>query len=271
MPDVVWRLHLSTAPAEVWPLLATDAGRQRFWAERSHQAGDSFELRFPNGVRVTCVVHEATAPRRLVVSYFDGSRLAFSSSRTGQRNIWWTQPDLTRPVALTSGAAHDEWPAYSPDGSQVAFVSDRDGRRGIWIVAADGGTPRFVAAAEVLNGGISWSPDGKRLVYSAPGGGLPQIERVDVGSGRATRLPTQASASAPAWSPVEDVIAYIETQPDTGGFLRFMTGDGRPLERARTSRPEPVLAMAEPGPGEERRRELVRDLRGVRLRREADD
>jgi cyanophycin synthetase len=48
-------------------------------------------------------------------------------------------------------------------------------------------------------------------------------------------------------------------------------GDGRPVERARISRPEPVLAMAEPAPGEERRRELVRDLRGVRLRREADD
>jgi cyanophycin synthetase len=48
-------------------------------------------------------------------------------------------------------------------------------------------------------------------------------------------------------------------------------GDGRPFERVRASRPEPVLAMAEPAPGEERRRELVRDLRGVRLRREADD
>jgi cyanophycin synthetase len=48
-------------------------------------------------------------------------------------------------------------------------------------------------------------------------------------------------------------------------------GDGRPFERARISRPEPALAMAEVAPGEERRRELVRDLRGVRLRREADD
>jgi cyanophycin synthetase len=48
-------------------------------------------------------------------------------------------------------------------------------------------------------------------------------------------------------------------------------GDGRPIERARISRPEPALAMAEVAPGEERRRELVRDLRGVRLRREADD
>jgi cyanophycin synthetase len=49
--------------------------------------------------------------------------------------------------------------------------------------------------------------------------------------------------------------------------------DGHPFERVRTSRPsgERVLAGAEPAPVEERRRDLVRDLRGVRLRREADD
>lgn len=102
---------------------------------------------------------------------------------------------------------------------------------GIWVVAADGGAPRFVAAAEVLNGGVSWSPDGKRLVYAAPAGELPQIETLDVSSGRTGRLPTQVSANAPAWSPVEDVLAYIETLPDVGGFVRFMTGDGRPLPR----------------------------------------
>ena len=47
-------------------------------------------------------------------------------------------------------------------------------------------------------------------------------------------------------------------------------GDGRPFERVRTSRPEPVLAGPEPML-EEGRREFVRDLRGVRLRRETDD
>jgi cyanophycin synthetase len=47
-------------------------------------------------------------------------------------------------------------------------------------------------------------------------------------------------------------------------------GDGRPFERVRTSRPEPVLAGVEPTL-EEGRREFVRDLRGVRLRRESDD
>ena len=160
----------------------------------------------------------------------DGTRLAFSTSRTGQRNIWWTSPDMTRPVALTTGSAIDEAPVYSPDGSQVAFVSDRSGQRGIWIVAADGGTPRFVAAARVL-ASVSWSPDATRLVYSAPGGELPQIEIVEVSSGRITKLPTQAAANSPVWSPVEDVIAYVETRPGLGGFVRFMSSEGRPLAR----------------------------------------
>ncbi|HWB42326.1 MAG TPA: cyanophycin synthetase [Gemmatimonadales bacterium] len=46
-------------------------------------------------------------------------------------------------------------------------------------------------------------------------------------------------------------------------------GDGRPLERMRHSRPEPAPGGGEPVPLEDRRREFVRDVRGVRLAREA--
>ena len=49
------------------------------------------------------------------------------------------------------------------------------------------------------------------------------------------------------------------------------SGDGKPFERVRSSRPEPVPVAVEAGPVEERRREFVRDLRGVRLAREQDD
>jgi serine/threonine protein kinase len=161
----------------------------------------------------------------------DGTRIVFSSSRSGSRNIWWSREDLSHPVALTTWRAMDDGPVYSPDGSQVAFVSDQGGRRGIWVVSADGGTPRLIAASEVLLNALSWSRDGKRLVYSAPGGELPQIEVVEVSTGKITRLPTSASANSPVWSPVEDIIAYVETQPGVGGYIRFMTGDGRPLVR----------------------------------------
>ena len=55
----------------------------------------------------------------------DGTRLVFSSSRSGNRNIWSAKADLSKPMALTSESPIDERPAYSPDGTQVAFVSDR--------------------------------------------------------------------------------------------------------------------------------------------------
>jgi Tol biopolymer transport system component len=160
----------------------------------------------------------------------DGTRLVFSSTRTGSRNIWVVNPDLSKPTALTTGDAVDQWPAYSPDGTQVAFVSDRGGRRGIWIVSAWGGSPRLITPAHVLNV-ITWSPDQKRLAYAVAGGEVPQLETVDVDSGKVTRLPTRLSANSPAWSPVEDVIAYVETTPGAGGFVRYMTGDGRPVVR----------------------------------------
>jgi cyanophycin synthetase len=54
----------------------------------------------------------------------------------------------------------------------------------------------------------------------------------------------------------------IQFHPETGS---------QPAERLRISRPEPVEALAEPVELEDRRREFVRDVRGVRLPREADD
>jgi Tol biopolymer transport system component len=161
----------------------------------------------------------------------DGTRIVFSSTRGGSRNIWRARADFSNPVALTTWNAMDDGPAYSPDGSQVAFVSDQGGRRGIWIVSADGGTPRLIAPAEVLLNALSWSPDGKRIVYSAPVGELPQIQVLEVATGKITHLPTSASANSPAWSPVADVIAYVETQPGQGAFLRFMATNGEPLTR----------------------------------------
>ena len=96
----------------------------------------------------------------------DGSRMVFSSTRAGSRNIWWARADLSKPVALSTGEWIDESPVYLPDGSQVAFISDRGGKRGIWVVSSDGGIPRLITTAEALRT-LSWSRDGTRLVYSS--------------------------------------------------------------------------------------------------------
>ena len=157
----------------------------------------------------------------------DGTHIVFSSSRTGNRTLWTARGNLTQPAPLTSGGAIDERPVYSRDGTQVAFVSERGGRRGIWLVSAEAGTPRLLAAADIVNT-IGWSPDGRRLIFSAPVGDAPGLVTVDVASGVTARVPTPGPATAPAWSPREDVIAYVEPRGGTAGaFVKFVTSSGR--------------------------------------------
>ncbi|MDP8993496.1 MAG: hypothetical protein M3N07_00705 [Pseudomonadota bacterium] len=51
-------------------LLATDTGRERFWAESSRSAGDGFTLTFAAGTEERCRLLEAEPPRRFAFTYF---------------------------------------------------------------------------------------------------------------------------------------------------------------------------------------------------------
>ena len=167
----------------------------------------------------------------------DGTQVAFSSLRTGDRNIWVARADLTGAAPLTSGTAIDERPAYSPDGRDIAFVSDRGGHRGVWLVSAAGGRPRLLAATDVV-GGLSWSRDGGRLVCAVAAGDAPGLVMISLDSGTPQPLPVGGQpATTPAWSPRDDAIAYIETIPGTGAFLRVVTPDGRAVAPALPERP----------------------------------
>ncbi len=126
-------------------------------------------------------LHPAMDPR--------GRRLVFSSSRSGNRNLWIAKPDGSDATPLTSETAFDERPAFSPDGDRVAFVSDRGGERGIWVMSADGGTPRLVGHANVLDT-LTWSPDGRRIIYSTPGPALPRLSSISIEKGTIEAFPT---------------------------------------------------------------------------------
>ena len=43
---------------------------------------------------------------------------------------------------LTSNAAYDAYPVWSPDGPQIAFASAREGSLDVYVVGKDGGTPK---------------------------------------------------------------------------------------------------------------------------------
>jgi Tol biopolymer transport system component len=162
-----------------------------------------------------------------------GDRLVWSSSRSGNRNLWMGAADGTGGRPLTSGNALDETPAFSPDGRQIAFVSDRSGKRAIWIVSSEGGTPRELYAAEVVDL-LSWSPDGKEILFCAPKGDTQGLYRLSVADSRVSPLPAPTGARAPAWNPRQPLIAYLVQEPASAepkprrNRVAFVDPDGKP-------------------------------------------
>lgn len=107
--DIRWRLHLSSPPARVYGFLATDAGRARFWAERSDERDGLVHMHFANGDELIAPVLERLPPSRFALRYFAGSEVLFELRADGHGG---TDLDLTeRDVADECwNRNHAGWP-----------------------------------------------------------------------------------------------------------------------------------------------------------------
>src|SRR5579875_187762 len=101
----------------------------------------------------------------------DGTRVAFVVTQLDRENdeyrsaIWLVPADGSAPARqLTSGAARDAEPRWSPDGRMLAFTSTRDGGRPqLYVLPLDGGEPVRLTALKLGVASPTWSPDGCRL------------------------------------------------------------------------------------------------------------
>jgi Tol biopolymer transport system component len=78
----------------------------------------------------------------------DGRKIAFSSTRDGNREIYVMNADGSNQRNLTRNPAKDVRPSWSPDGRRIAFVSDRDGRLEAHVMNADGSGQRSLTRQE---------------------------------------------------------------------------------------------------------------------------
>lgn len=180
----------------------------------------------------------------------DGSRIAFTSIRSGDRDIFMMNSDGSHVTQLTwdpwklfyvFANARDSEPAWSPDGSQIAFISGREnpfmahvGLRVFIINESDKKVTSLIAGKySAIELTPAWSPDGKTIAFSGAGLESPtSITTMAIdGSARTDLNPIPHSTTwEPDWSPDGKKIVFSSN--NYGAYDLFMiNADGSGLER----------------------------------------
>ena len=120
----------------------------------------------------------------------DGSRIAFSSHRSGGPEIWVAGRDGSGLQQITSlGAPELLVGGWSPDGARIAFDAAIAGNDDVFVVGADGGHLRRLTSESSVDGVVSWSGDGRWIYFSSTrAGAIPDIWRVSFDGGPAIRI-----------------------------------------------------------------------------------
>jgi len=192
---------------------------------------------YENGAGQTMITNNAKSDRDPDWSP-DGTRIAFSSNRGGNFDIYTMYPNGTFFANVTNTPDCDEYePAWSPDGSKIAFTQ----------ICFDWSNPRFHIVATGANGGgetwwlkpedahvmgPTWSPDGSWIAYqfqwisywqSKYGWEIMKVK--SDGSGTALLAGGLGHERYPSWSPDGSKILYTSNQ-DGDYEIYTMNPDG---------------------------------------------
>jgi Tol biopolymer transport system component len=133
----------------------------------------------------------------------DGSKIAFTSDRDGNAEIYVMNADGSAETRLTDNVGYDGGPAWSPDGLKIAFHRFGSTDYDIWVMNANGTSPVNItnnAAEDVFP---SWRPGSTRIAFQTNRDGNGEIYAADqTGANLANLTNTPAREDGdPNWSP----------------------------------------------------------------------
>jgi len=133
----------------------------------------------------------------------NGQTIAFSSSRSGNPEIWICDRHGHNAFQLTSlGGLEPGSPRWSPDGRWIAFDCSKDGNYDLYVISVESRVQRRLTLGPSDSVRPSWSRDGRWIYFSSRRSGEYAI----------WKMPAQGGAAVP----------IVNTK---GGFEAFESSD----------------------------------------------
>lgn len=154
----------------------------------------------------------------------DGTRVAFTSDRSGQTELWVSDSDGSRLMQITElGGYNLGTPRWSPDARYIAFDSHVAGNSDVYVVRAEGGIPRQLTPGKSEEARPSWSKDGKWIYFRSNRSGRQEIWRTPAGGGQAEQITKNGGFEA-FESSVGNEILYVKSRTGSGLWSMPLSG-----------------------------------------------
>jgi Tol biopolymer transport system component len=144
-----------------------------------------------------------------LVLFKPNSKIAFSSLRDGNWELYVMDPDGSNQKNISLNAAKDLPVVWSPDGRKIAFQSNRTGAGDIYVMNSDGSGLTRLTTSTYADQAPTWSPDSQKIAFISKRDGNFDVFVMNADGANQVNLTRSLSPEYdPIWSPTENKIAF---------------------------------------------------------------